>query len=80
MDLPEASENDKDLLIKEYKQAWEQYRHLEDSRMKLVSLAVTFFLSALAFTGVLFRIEGKLGNEVYIVALLANATVFFLHS
>ncbi len=65
------------LLIEEFKQAWEHYRHLENTRSKYITTALTFFLSAMAFNGLMFRLESKLGPDLFIVLLLANAMVLF---
>ncbi|HCH6232406.1 TPA: hypothetical protein NK348_001150 [Vibrio parahaemolyticus] len=73
-----VKDSEKKFLAEEYKQAWEHYRHLEDTRLKFQTLAATFFLSGLAFNGLMFRLENKVGYEVYIMAFLANLLLIMM--
>lgn len=75
MELPTINSEEQSFLAEEFKQAWEHYRHLENARTKLIAFAVTFFLSALTFDGLMFRIGGHVGADVYPMILVANLVV-----
>ncbi len=78
-----SQKDDQHLLTEEFRQAWDHYRHLEELRVKYVTIAVSTFLAAMALNGLLIRIDflgasGHSSFETNFIAFVSNIIVILV--
>ena len=70
------------LLLEEFKQAWEHYRHIENARLRLIGFLYTVALASAGAVMVLFK-EDKPSRDAYsitlVIAFLVGSLALSIH-